>query len=109
MTERNPRQDCMLALMNSKDLPIGNLGDCRVVQCADVTKAKEVSADHATRGSCLGDHVAVSSAFGNVYESGKKVQGRSDRVLSSPSASQMLEKVEVDDKVDFLILTSDGI
>ena len=60
-----------MALMKNKDLRIGNLGDCRVVPCTDGTKAKEVSADHAAHGICLGDHVAVSRAFGNVHESGE--------------------------------------
>ena len=107
-----------LALLKGKDLWISNLGDCRAVLCKD-GKAKAVSSDHApdkntaeaerlqklgvqVHGGYVGDHVAVSRAFGNiVYEDGKKVKG----IISDPEVF----KVGIDDDLEFLVLASDGI
>ena len=109
----------VLALVKDKDLWICNLGDCRAVLCTDGTKAKAVSADHGAeknpaeaerlqklgvevRGGYVGDHVAVSRAFGNfTYQSGEKVRG----IINEPD----VYKVVLDEDVDFLILASDGI
>ena len=54
------------------------------------------------QGGYVGEHVAVSGAFGNVdYERGSKVAG----IISDPDVYQ----IEVDESADFLILGSDGI
>ena len=54
------------------------------------------------RGGYVGDHVAVSRAFGNVtYQSGEKVKG----IINEPD----VYKIEIDEEVDFLMLASDGI
>ena len=108
-----------MALIKGKTLKVCNLGDCRAVLCSGGTKAHAVSKDHAAdknaaeaerlrklgvpvKGGYVGDHVAVSRAFGNVeYDSGKKVEG----IISEPD----IFKIEVDDELDFLILASDGI
>ena len=109
---------CM-ALIRGKTLRVCNLGDCRAVLCSGGTKAHAVSKDHApeksaaeaerlralgvhVNGGYVGDHVAVSRAFGNVgYDSGEKVAG----IISEPDVF----KIDVDDEVDFLILASDGV
>ena len=108
-----------IALLKQNSLWIANLGDCRAVLCTEGHKPKSISSEHSPEknrteaerlqalgvqvcGGYVGNHVAVSRAFGNVgYDSGKKVDG----IIHDPDVYQ----IEVDEDTDFLVLGSDGV
>ena len=109
---------CM-ALVKGKELWLANLGDCRAILCKEGHKAQTITTDHApakseaeaerlrqlgvdVRGGYVGEHIAVSRAFGNVcFATGKKLAG----AFHEPE----VHLLEIDDRTDFLILGSDGI
>ena len=106
-----------VALIKGDDLWVANLGDCRAVSCKE-NLAAAISEDHApdknraealrlqehgvqVSGGYVGDHVAVSRAFGNIcLKSGRKVGG----LLCEPQIYHLICS-----EIDFLIMGSDGI
>ena len=108
-----------LALIKGNRMWIADLGDCRAVLITEGNKPNPISKEHSpskneaeaerlrklgvqVQGGYVGEHVAVSRAFGNVdYERGSKVAG----IVSDPDVYQ----IEVDESADFLLLDSDGI
>ena len=108
-----------MALVKGRELWLANLGDCCAILCKEGHKAQTITTDHApakseaeaerlrqlgvdVRGGYVGEHIAISRAFGNVcFATGKKLAG----VLHEPE----VHLLEIDDRTDFLILGSDGI
>ena len=98
---------------------LANLGDCRAVLCREGHKARAITSDHSpakseaeterlrqlgveVHGGYVGEHVAVSRAFGNVcFATGKKLGG----LVHMPEVHQL----QIDEDTDFLILASDGV
>ena len=107
-----------LALVKGRDVWIANLGDCRAIACKG-DMATAISEDHSPEknekeasrlkqagvdvsGGYVGNHVAVSRAWGNVHYSTKqKVTG----ILCEP---EMYHRT-IGDDVDFVVVASDGV